>query len=904
MLEQPSIIPSKKSPPNPLPPKPPKAKRKREAAQLPPGDPQGGPPNLAGPYDLGGGGYGDDGNFKKGATKPILIIVGLLVVIGAVVLAIFAIKGETEKMTIDQIAAERKAIAVLPKADQLPKWREWAKRDDVPALQQDAFANLAWAKDDEGLKLIIEHGLGSPDHRVRGTAAAALYEYGSPKADSAKPKLLEILKEADNTDKPQICWALAVLKESAAFDTILAEYRAGNLGGIQKLDGYPAFNPEVLAGAVTLDKLASYSGDESPSVRQLVATVLSNTADAKWTETLVKLVKDADIAVAREAAVGLGRIANESTITPLLAALEKADKDSRQKFLEALRDGVGAQGLILALRSVQAGHEYFQTKQLFDMMRDMEDPRGGDALAGYLATNPLPHWRTEAALRLAEIGDVRAAPHLAWRLKQDPLKLYPASGDKKKDGDDPYLLYAYDDNERVVAARMLADLAVLYPDKRAQLLADAEDAALGWATEHPQPHANALRFLAAAGSTKFLPNLRKWADPTLNLPKEGQQDFPAEWATAQSSLRYLGWTKDPAGWATLERQINRRPPKVDATMDSLLQGGLSVLGMVLRALEVGASDGFAQYGDAKAYPILVKYIEEPLNNEQSRYEACFALSWVASDDQMKEVAKKVHDYNKPDPKNAIIRSCYLETLIHRPVPSATAGLVDLITASGDPQVNHQAARAIGFGGVDASIVGKLMDMLKDNALRNDAMLALLIGADSDTAGRALAYYNDAPPEAMEELKDTYNRSFGYWSDKNYENGDVARWIQNAEACRFVKVHDALQDWPRMILQRAIQGIEYDNGPHSITRVQFRVRLLADAKGADAKKRADAVAILKFMNEKGVLMALRNEPAPLGDMARQAFFEIMNPKHNVDQKIPDAVGSGTGGSGGNVVPPKK
>ena len=25
------------------------------------------------------------------------------------------------------------------------------------------------------------------------------------------------------------------------------------------------------------------------------------------------------------------------------------------------------------------------------------------------------------------------------------------------------------------------------------------------------------------------------------------------------------------------------------------------------------------------------------------------------------------------------------------------------------------------------------------------------------------------------------------------------------------------------------------------------------------------------------MALRSEPAPLGDMARQAFFEVMNPK---------------------------
>ena len=35
---------------------------------------------------------------------------------------------------------------------------------------------------------------------------------------------------------------------------------------------------------------------------------------------------------------------------------------------------------------------------------------------------------------------------------------------------------------------------------------------------------------------------------------------------------------------------------------------------------------------------IVKYIEDKEGNEQSRLEACFALSWVATDDQMKEVA--------------------------------------------------------------------------------------------------------------------------------------------------------------------------------------------------------------------------------------------------------------------------
>ncbi|WP_394842874.1 HEAT repeat domain-containing protein [Pendulispora brunnea] len=821
----------------------------------------------------------DEGNFKKGAFKPIAIGIGGLAVLGGIVFAVLAVKGESEKLGVKEIAAERKHIYVLSKAEAVPKWRSWAARNDVPALQQEAFAELAWAKDPAGLDLIIK-GLASDDHRVRGTAAQAILEYGSPTADAAKPALLKALQEADSSDKPQISWALATLHEGSAFEAVLSEYRLGHLSKVQRLDGVPAFDPELLAGMVPLEKLATYATDESESVRQLIATVLSRTGDAKWTGVLIKLVQDKSVEVAREAAVGLGRIGNEDAVGPLLDALSRADKNSRLKFLEALRDGVGAKGLILAIRSVSHDNperEKAQTRQLFEMMRELADPRGGDMLVQYIASNPKPHWKTEAALRLAEIGDVRAATTLGWRLKQDPLKLYNKV-------DDPELVR--DDNERVVSARMLADLAVLHPDKRNDILSVAEDGAVFWTTDLPQPHANGMRFLAAAGSARGLTLLRKWADPKDPLPKEGQQDFPPTWATAQSALRYVGMTKDPASWGLLEKQLNRKPAKVDATMDSLMQGGLAVLGMTLRGLGVGASDGFAEWGDPKAYPTLTKYIENPENNEQSRIEACFALSWVATDDQLGEVVKKVHEFNKPDPKNALIRACYLETLVHRPAQSATRGLVNVLDPNVPLEVRHQAARAIGFGGVTPDVAKQLEAKLTDPNTRSDAVLALLIGGDVDQATRAVASYNDVAAEALEEIKDIYNRSFGYWSDKNYEKGDVARWIRNAQACAHVKVNGALQDWPKLILSRALQGIETDNGPHSVTRVNLRVRLVRDAKGADAQKREDAIAILKFMKEKGVLLALRSEPAPLGELARQAFFEVMNPKAT-DERIPAA-----------------
>ncbi|HEX3344834.1 MAG TPA: HEAT repeat domain-containing protein, partial [Polyangiaceae bacterium] len=360
----------------------------------------------------------EDGNFKRGAFKPIAIIVGLLIVAGAGVFIFLSAKTEAASMTKEAANKEILDIQLLPKAEQLPRWRKWAEADNEPRLEQEAYVHLSWAKDTQSIPVIIK-GLTSIDHTVRGTAAMALAAFGTPAADAAKPELLKAVTEATNADKPQICWALVSLHESSAFDTVMGEYRLGHLATVQRLDGYPAFDAEMLAGLVPIEKIASLAGDESDSVRQLVATTLSKSADPKWTDTLIKLVTDKQVEVAREAAVGLGKIGSDKATQPLVDALTKADKPSREKFLQALRDGAGATGLVLAIKTVQhtsAETEKFQTKQLFDMLRELEDPRGGDALYAYIQSNPKPHWKFEAAMRMAEIGDVRAAEVLGWRM--------------------------------------------------------------------------------------------------------------------------------------------------------------------------------------------------------------------------------------------------------------------------------------------------------------------------------------------------------------------------------------------------------------------------------------------------------------------------------------------------------
>ena len=70
-------------------------------------------------------------------------------------------------------------------------------------------------------------------------------------ADAAKPALLNALKTADERDRPQIVWALAVLKEANAADAIIKEFQSG------LLQGQPDFDAKVIVDALGIPKLST-----------------------------------------------------------------------------------------------------------------------------------------------------------------------------------------------------------------------------------------------------------------------------------------------------------------------------------------------------------------------------------------------------------------------------------------------------------------------------------------------------------------------------------------------------------------------------------------------------------------------------------------------------------------------
>ena len=738
---------------------------------------------------------------------------------------------------------------------------------------------LAWADDPSGIDLAIK-ALAQGNHRVNGVAAQVLAYYGTPKADAAKPALLAALKDASDADRPQIVWALVELKEPQVFQQALTQYKSGFLSKVERLGGGNAFDAEKLAKLVSLDELAKLIDDPSSSVRQLVATSLSRNAEPKWTPTLIKLVQDKDIEVAREAANGLGKIGDETARAPLLSALQTADKESRQKFLEALRDGIGGEGLVLALDSVStesAQATWFQTKQIFEMLRELSDPRIGDRLLKWVETKkPLSHWVGEAGTRMAEVGDIRGAKLIGERMMLDPTKMYEPQ--RFWEADEGGHL-SRTDLPRVVGARMLADLAVMYPDKGEELATAAETGVLAWISDKPQPHANGLRFLAGIKSKKALEKMRDWAFPKEELPKEGQQPpFPPAFETAQSGLRYIGMMKDDASFPKLLDQFRRKKdPKMDITQEGLQGAGLAMLGMALRAVTYGAAQGLAHVGDSKAVDPMMKFIEDETWHEEARQAACEAIAWCADDKQMAEIAKKAVEFaSKPEPRKQLIGACYASSLALRPVPTVVGQLADQITPQTAIGVRIALANAIGKSGFDEATQNKLFEKLKDPEVRNAAALALILGGSSETASRTVAMYADFQ-DALDDLKDHYYRAFGYWSDEDFKRGNLYRWVANAEAISRVRIAEAPQEWARQKLQAQFDNLRFDNGPHSETRVVLRHRLYEDAKKGDDTRKKGAIMTLRFMKERGVLMALRGEQGATGELAQKAYFELMNPK---------------------------
>ncbi|NRA34000.1 MAG: HEAT repeat domain-containing protein [Polyangiaceae bacterium] len=841
------------------------------AAKWPPDDADlpDDPPDGGG-APMGGGGGEFDGNFKKG--RGGMIAIGLLLFGGLAAFAAMGMQQDEERLSIDEAIPEKAKLLLLPEAEQVPKWKDWAANGKSPYLTQEALKQLAWARDPDGVGLAIQ-ALKDPDASVQAMAALVLGYYGSPMADAAREPLRAMLSEAESATRPQIAYALIELGDKPSFAEIMKVYRTGHLGEVHRIDGIRAFNPQHLVNLVSLDELVGMADDESMAVRSLVATVLSANAAPKFSDVLIKLVQDKEFEVSRKAAPGIGKLGEQRARDALLAKIRATGLEDRRAYLEALRNGSGTRGLVVAFASVDTStptKAWQQTQQIMNMIRKQADPSGGDALVDYIATKPNVHWQTEAAFALAEIGDLRGVPTLARRLRMSANKIYSEETlfEKKLKNIN---------TERVVAARMIADLATIHPDQGARIRDEAEDAVIFWIHDTLQPHANGLRALVRMGSEKDRSALRKWANPGAQLPLKGQRPpVPAEWSIAQSAMRYLGMMKDATAAKIFTTALTKRPHGMDATASGLMGSSAEVLGMTLRAMGTGAAHGFAELQDPKAFKSLFKYVQTYKENDQARLHACAALAWVADADKLVVVAEKIDEYSSESREDQSRRACLLETLITRPIEGTAGALIGMLKPESSFDVRHQVARAIGKAGFDDEVKARLFELLKDEALMNDAALALMLGGDSKTAARAVQGLAGAPKEALEELQELWFRTFGYWSTNDLDEGHLFRFVENSKSVSRVELNETPQIWAKALLVKQLDRLQKDNGPHSFTRVVLRSRLMKMANGDDEKLRTGAVRTLEFMRELGVLLSLRDGGGPTAKQAGEAYHALLNP----------------------------
>lgn len=780
-------------------------------------------------------------------------------------------------LSAGQAHAEILKAQRLPRGERLPLWRKWAADASEPTLQAHALTQLAWAGDAEYSALAVKAFESTYSH-VRAVVARGLARTSS--SNAIRAALLDALSAASDEERSAILWTLVVHGEKSIAPKALDELRQGRLQKVTELDGRIAFDPFAFANYFSLEECTGLVKDPNPAVRRMAVLRFVDQDDAQTTNLVLAMLGDQDESVQSVVAGVLARIKNKRAHDAMHAAFFEANRERRQKWIESVRDIAGGPGLAGLLWSIPAKPEetvWFQTKQIFQQLEALADPRQGDALVAWASGAPRhSHWLGVLGTRLAEVGDIRGAQYLGVRLRIEPDKLYLAEHFWEAD-EGGHLTRT--DMPRIVAARMLADLAVIHQDKHAELLQAAEASTLEWLKSRPQPHANGLRFLAGAGSKKILPDLRKWAFPSDPLPKPGAMPpFPSAFETAQVGLRYIGLLKDEPSFPKLLEQLQRKKDKtLNITQDGLMEAGMAMLGMSLRAIGYGAASGLAHWGDSRAVAPLMTFIEDETWHEEARQSACEALAWCADAKAMGDVARKVQTLGQSkEPAKLFIAACYAQTLSIRPVPDIVPVLVDMLGPNVPMDLRMAYAHSLGMSGFDSTAEEKLFRKLEDPASRQAAALALVMGGTPDTAARAVAIMAEFGGPVIDELKDHYYRAFGYWSDMDFERGNIYRWVANAEAMQRVDVAGKRQDWAQQRLQAQFANLRFDNGPHSETRVVLRHRLLQDAKSGNAERKRGAFMTLVLMNEQGVLMALQDEPGETGVLARRALHQAMNP----------------------------
>ncbi len=675
-----------------------------------------------------------------------------------------------------------------------------------------AIMNLGHFRDSAAVPLLIE-ALGEDDPRVRRAAAWALGRIGSPDADGAKAKLLEILPETGDVDRNQVVWTLALLgaQEQPFIDALIERFTAG---GLQELDG---FDERRLAEVLGIERLSSeaLTNHDEESVRVLTAHALAEIANDQVVAPLARmltneLAREGDeqsTEVIRAAAAGLGRTGSPAAARPLFQLLQQVPA-MHETVLDALRKSTAAPQLASLLAEAQ---DPVVRRDLTELLVETHDRRAVDALAQLLGDSDI-EVKAQAALALAQFGDRRAAPVL-------------------------FELTAVEDDDDMVSDAIEALRWVASPeltDSIARLL-----------ETHEYRKAAILRALGATG------------DPGAARYIERELDGDDVNAAAQA----LAMLNHDASFRKLLSKVVR--PR-DKDMTAFNAADRSLANEDLLALRRAAIMSMGFFGRPEAIDELMRVVEDDMDDYELRGMAAAAIGQLGDADTIQAVIRKINDSSISE----AARRYYVQALWQRPHPEINGQLLDLMgDANAEPEIRRAAALAVGYA-ADPAADERLMALLDDEQARRHASFAILLGGGPEAVAK-LVETLDADRDLQEILQgyvtNNENDWFNLLTEEMFESGAVWRRLRAGQILK-----EGTDDtsysyaWTKAI---AVLRSGWD-GARGVTPQQVRDHLWEAMAGESAERRELAAEAFGDLPETGLLLRARDEGGEMGEVARR------------------------------------
>ena len=813
------------------------------------------PPPTEDPFTEPAGGYlagNDDDEVRKinRRVSPVGKLIALLTLAGIGGTGFFIVKiaqeerAETQAQTEGRAALQRLLDDQNLNRSELPtKVREIYERYKASEEVRMACRRLlAQVRDPQSVNIMIE-GIRRRGNERR-QAALAVAELGPQVAASAKDALMEALPTTDErVDRADVTWALVVLQESRAWDTVVRMLSEGKLQQVKDLENRPFFDPALVSRLAGRERLVQLATDTSGTPaqqtarRRIAASALSEMAGPETFEVLSRLSSDADEEVGSIASIGLGRTGDSRAAQPVLAFLN-AHPSSRERVLNALAQNSGAPGLSVV---GQNATDIVTRKMAVRMLMELQDPTAGDAL--FAIMNSVPATSTDSALReirtkacfgLADIGDPRAADGLLEIARWPIGKPFDANADME--------------------AKQSMDKLVRIPGAAARV----KDGLLQLLPQADFMRTQILLALGATGDASIGPAVARY------LTDEQAQEGAAR---AVSRLRYA------PGIQTLRGQI-RRPPNVRMDQQTIQNEQLYIR-------RRNAIRGLAWSGEPRIGADLMRIIEDSADEPRLREDAGNTLATIADDATLQQAAARAMDTTKPTD----VRRFYLLALRARSTPQIATQLVSAYLKPGeDVNLMRYAAIAAGFGGDESTIaaIRPLLASTDGNVKLHAAMAAVLLGSESLATALVEALM------ANRELADLIRPEFvtrGAQSggptmmepielmpltEAMFTSGAVNRRILGAlalERGRGTNKYDFAIQWLR---GRIRAGWDH---PLGISPYAVREKIRQAASGSDAAARDVAFKLLRSLNDRGSLLFLRRQPGETGETARRVLLEI-------------------------------